>query len=365
MKKSLNLTNIQWALSLNTKNLLPKVLGEYQDNPILASNEDNLMKFLREKKCKNVRERLKNVNTLWNFKSAISELEIAKLLIEKGKMVEILLETYDGMISPPDILAVDSKYEVYIEVTRLTDDSTIEQISNSIDEYLKKENFVYRVTSSLNSEISMPAFGNERDIKKQKTAVGVEEFKDKMRLVNNTNLPVNIETSIGSFKVEKSPYDVGYAGSFELSAILLPYEKIIEKIRKDVIYKSKKRDKWIGEHRNKIFIVVLVFEAFFHYIEYLEPALFGNHTIVLLDYDYKIKNANEKGWKDFLEKMNVLPQLSYLDPKKRGIYFTVKSVKNVSGVLGFLYGRTLVFLPNPFAYEEINEPEFDNYLEFE
>jgi len=365
MEKVSNLKNIQWAFSLNTKNLLPKVLVEYQDNPILASNIDNLFKFLRENNCKNVRERLKNVNTLWNYESALSELDVAKLLIEKGKAVEILPETYEDMISPPDILAVDSKYEVYIEVTRITDDSTIKNISDSIDKFLKKQNYVYRVTVSLNNEISTPAFGNERDIKNQKIVDGIEEFRDKMVSINNSNLPTHIETSIGTFKVEKSPFDMGYTGSFQFSVIFIPDEKIIDKIRKDVIDKSKKRDKWIGEHRNKFFIVALVFEPLFHYIEHLEPALFGNDVICLLDYDYKINNANEKGWKDYLEKKNILTQISYLDPKRRGIYFTVNSVKNVSGVIGLLYGRTPVFLPNPFAYEEINDPKFEYFLDFE
>jgi hypothetical protein len=39
-------------------------------------------------------------------------------------------------------------------------------------------------------------------------------------------------------------------------------------------------------------------------------------------------------------------------------------VKNISGVLGIFRGRNPVFLPNPFAYEEINDPKFAEYLNF-
>ena len=362
MEKVPNLTNIQWALSANTKNLLPKVLNEYQNNLDLSSYIDYLMKFLRENKCKNVRKRLKNVFTLHNFNSALSELEVAKLLIEKGKKVEILPETYEGMISPPDILAIDSKYSVYVEVKRITDDSTIKDISDSIDEFLKKENYVYRVTVSLNSEISIPAFGNERDTKKQKIIDGIKEFKEKVRLINDSNLPTQIETSIGSFKVQKSPFNIGYAGSFQLSAIFVPYDKIIAKIKKDVIDKSEKRDKWKGEHKSKFFVVALVFESPYDNPDYLKTALFGSHIIYDIDYDWKIKDANERGWKEFLEKMNIFPQISYLNPEKRGIYFDVDSVKNVSGVLGIFGVRNRIFLPNPFSYDEINDPKFEDYF---
>ena len=80
-------------------------------------------------------------------------------------------------------------------------------------------------------------------------------------------------------------------------------------------------------------------------------------------YDWKIKDANEKGWKNFLEKMNIIPQISYLDPRRRGIYFNVNSVKNVSGVIGIFRGRNPVFLPNPFAYKEINDPKLVDYLD--
>jgi len=365
MEKGSNLTNIQWALSLNTKNLLPIILAEYQDNPILALNIDNLMKFLRENNCKNVIERLKNINILWNFESALSELEVAKILIEKGKKVEIILENYAGMNRPPDIFAKDTEYEVYVEVTRITDDFTIKDISDSIDKFLKKENYVYRVTVSLNNEISMPAFGNERDIKKQKIIDGIKEFKEKVRMIDDSKLPTQIETSIASFKVQNSPLDIGYAGFLRPSGILVPYDKIIDKIRKDVIDKSEKRDEWINKHRDKYFIVALMFESIYDDPMYLQSALFGNYAIYDIDFDWKIKDANEKGWKNYLEKMKIYPQYTYLDPKRRGIYFNVNSMKNVSGVLGIFRGRNPIFLPNPFAYEEINDPEFEDFLDFE
>jgi len=359
-----NLTNIQWALSLNTKNLLPIVMADYQDNPILALNVDNLMKFLRENNCKNVRERLKDINVLWNFESALSELEVAKLLIEKGKKVEILLENVEVMNRPPDIFARDTEYEVYIEVTRITDDSTIKDISDSIDKFLKKENLVYRVTVSLNNEISVPAFGYERDIKNQKIVDGIKEFKEKVRMIDDSKLPTQIGTIIASFKIQKSPLDKGYTGFFETSGILVPYDKMIDKIKKDVIDKSEKRDEWIDKHRDKYFIVALMFESIYDDPMYLKSALFGNYAIYDIDFDWKIKDANEKGWKNFLEKMEIYPQYTHLDPKRRGIYFNVNSLKNVSGVLGIFRGRNPVFLPNPFAYEEINDPKFEYFLDF-
>jgi len=356
-----NLSNLKWALSKNEKNFLPKLFETYKDDPQYLYSLDRLMAFLKKHGCKNVEDRLRYIKVIRNFESALSELEIAKILIENGKTVEILPETYQGMKRPPDLLANDSNFGAYIEVTRITDDCTIELIISFLNKLIKNRGLPFAIDVSLNEEISVPAFGDERDIKKEKIKMGLCELKDKLQKIENDEIIQNICTSIGVFLVRRSQLELGYVGAFSLGSGF-PVPKIIEKIRKDVINKAEKRTHWKGEHLKKYYVVALDFEHLSFTSEIndaiLKSALFGRYNLCDADIKEMVEEANQKGWRSYLQSLNI----SSFDPRRRGIFFTEEISKNVSGVIGKFRGREIVFIPNPFAYNEINNPKLLNYL---
>jgi hypothetical protein len=188
------------------------------------------------------------------------------------------------------------------------------------------------------------------------------EFENEINKFKNLQIPYNIETSIGTFEIKDSLLNKSFVGFFNTS-FSVPTEIIVDKIKNDVIKKAKKRCGWNDIHKDKMFIIALDFENIVIDSDYLINALIGNFETWILEIDGEISNAYKKGWKNFLENMYVFPSVRFLDTKKRGIYFTNKIVKNVSAVIGmFRANRKPIIIPNPFSYEEINNPKLVDYL---
>ncbi|MGZ7210227.1 MAG: hypothetical protein ACXVHV_10135, partial [Methanobacterium sp.] len=95
-------TSLVWALTFNDK-LKLELFGTYQNNPRYLSYLDNLIFELKKFDCKNIQEKIKDADNLYKFSSTVSELEIANFLVENGKKVQLLPDSYFDSKSP-DIL---------------------------------------------------------------------------------------------------------------------------------------------------------------------------------------------------------------------------------------------------------------------
>lgn len=366
---NLDLSHLKWALATNRHNLKNMVLEVYKDNPEYLTYLDELVYFLRSRNCKNIREKLDDVSQLDKFRSVCSELEIARALVEHGKLVAFLPDNYMNMVSPPDLLVKNGQIEIYVEVKRIKEDGTSNIIFGFLRQFLPEHNYPYIVDIKMNETMSIPAvWWYERQLKKLIVEKSLQEFESQIATVNPRSLPAEIETNIGMFQVRPSPSGRGYPRKLSTSG-MIPWEKLVQKIRDDVVKKAKKRDEWSSEHRAKYYLVALDFEEIWYKKDYLEVALIGNTDTYssplpmskFVETD-EVKVARERGWEAFLHEKHILPRdRTYLDINKRGVFFTEPAVKNVSGVLG-KFRKTFYFVPNPFAFEEINDPRLVSFI---
>ena len=352
---------LQWAFSLNKKNFLKnKLFAENCDNPYYLPSIDKIFKYLKDNGCNNIPKKLQYINIMKNFNSSLSELEIAKELIERGKNVQIILDNDKNFTSEPDLLVRDSKYETYIEITRITYDESIECLAELLEDYIRKLDFPYVVDVDLNRQSSIPAFFEDRKDKRELIQEGFKEFQTKLSDEHNINVGLKIKTRIGCFNFRKSRYAIGYAGIIMSSAYIFnEQDYVIKLIQQQIIKKAKKREVWTDDQKKKQYVVILDFESLSYDPDYLKIALIGNHHRWLYG-NGKIEKAIEKGWTKTLEELEIIPNRC-LDPKRMGIFFTNNSTKNISAVIGKFRSRPLTLIPNPFCADEINDPEY-NFL---
>lgn len=361
---NLTFSNLKWALASNQHNLVDMLFEAYRDNHDYLAYLDELVCFLRRHKCENIRKKLENVGNLFWFQSVCSELEIARALIERGKSVTFLPDDYGDMVSPPDLIAKNDQIEAYVEVKRIIEDEASNTILDFLRKFLRKYSYPYIVDLEMNDTMSIPVTRWQDIDKKEKLAKkALKELESHITKIDPQRLPTEIKTSAGRFKVYTSPSGKGHPGVFRTPVIKIPTDKLVEKIRHDVITKAKKRDRWSNEHRVKYYLVAIDFEQIFYHTDDLDIALIGNTTTYLpplpmpkTPETHELKTAIERGWEDFLREKYVLPRdRTSLDFNKRGIFFTEPVVRNVSGVLG-KFRKALYFVPNPFAFAEINDP---------
>jgi hypothetical protein len=367
---TLRFSDLEWALATNTYNLQDLLFNTYKDKLAYLKYLNDLIRFLREHGCSDIQEKLKHISDLLRFRSIRSELEIAKGLIQRNKSVDLLPENYMGMVSPPDLLAVDDEIEAYIEVKRILEDQTTSAIIEFLRRFLRENNYHYIINVVLNEMMSIPVIKwHERRLKEEVIRKALQEFEAKIKTLDPTSLPAEIETNIGKFEIHPSTSGRGFPGVIRTSFIKLPEKKMIEKIRQDVIEKASKRDKWIDEHQAKIYIVALDFEELAYDKDYLEIALIGHRVYVkpplqapIIYETNEVQHAKELGWEQFLRETCIIPtNRTYLDSNRKGIFFTEPIIKNVSGVIG-KFREELHFVPNPFSFDEINDPRLVNYI---
>ncbi|KXB05807.1 hypothetical protein AKJ52_03015 [candidate division MSBL1 archaeon SCGC-AAA382C18] len=143
-----------------------------------------------------------------------------------------------------------------------------------------------------------------------------------------------------------------------------------EKLENDIIDRAKKRNDWEGKHLEKFYFIGTDFEYWTYNKHTLKSTLFGNTVSVKkplpmqdVEIPSTVKEASKKGWKQLLLKHRLIPNgRSYVNPEKQGIYISRNVMKNVSGVIGSYPTSGFDFFPNPFAEDQINDPNFMNYL---
>jgi hypothetical protein len=363
--------HIEWALQLN-QNMKEILQLTFDQDHGYWTYLDELVGFLRSKNVGAVQEKIADASHLEKFYSTVSELEFARILASKGKGVTLLTDDFFKNRSSPDMLVKDATREAYVEVRRLTEGQAGYLIVDFLESYLNQPDRAYRVDVVLSEELSIPVTKWEERLAREKIAQNIiEQFPAAFEAADLTKLPVSFR--IGGVTFEIRPTNRlrrGYPGFIRTSVFIFPTAIWAEKLAKDVCEKAKKRQAWTGAHLRKYYLVAIDCEEKFLDRDDVDLRLIGSRVtqwgipLPKIELGFDVKQAAQRGWRGFLEKEYIIPSEStYLDPSKKGVFFTAPATKNVSGVMVRFGSRSVYFLPNPFAFDEINDVGIQAYLE--
>jgi len=353
-------SNIGWALSGNAD--ITRILqAKYPPSHGYWTYLEDLVSNLRNANVTGIQEKISDVNNnLRKFRAAISEFEIAKVLVANGKQVQLLPDSFMPGKSP-DMLLKDSSKEYYVEVTQLSDDEAVTIILDGLRAFLDDPSKAYRVDVTLPEDLTLPVVNyRERQIKEDRANKIVAEFKSAFPRLNLANLPVTYRSDGVEFKIVQSGMTKGYPGFIDTSVIVVPSHKYVERIRYLVTKKAEKRLDWTGDHLKKPYLVAIDCEQVFLFEEDCYQALLGSRTTYHDEPLVLVNQAAGKGWKDYLVNVHFIPADRTMFTSY-GIYLTRSICQNVSGVL-VRRDRHHWFIPNPFAYDEINDPSLADFI---
>jgi hypothetical protein len=355
---------LSWAFELNPS-LYDLLLSAHQTAPAYLRLLDGLARTLRQRNVKGVQMKILDIgpNNLSKMRSTVSELRVAELLALNGKDIELLPDDY-LLGKSPDILARDSLGEHYVEVARFSDDEIIEHMLGKVTEILERITAAYRVDIFLSSDLSKPAVEHQERRKKEGIAESVlAKFGEVLAGYEDFSATKGISVEGVEFQISKSPIEKGFVGTVSIKEMVLQSGQFSDRIRflvSDPKYgKAIKRESWKGTDRSKYYIIAIVVEQPFFDIESAITPLLGfrNHYTFKapkVDIHPLVKEASTRGWTPFLEEVHLIPRGETIFTSY-GAFLEDAICNNVSAVLVLAENRS-VWLPNPFASGEINNP---------
>jgi hypothetical protein len=216
--------NLVWALTFNDR-LKLELFETYQNNPRYLSYLDNLIFKLKKFDCEKIQEKINDADNLYKFYSTVSELEIAKVLVESGKKVQLLPDDYFDSKSP-DILCKGDDFDAYIEVTRFGESESSYNVIDFLRCFLK--DLPYRVDVKLKYELSLPARDYEkRAIQEGIVKISLDQFAEFLRVNNISKFPLKIKTDGIIFEIYQTDSGKGYPGIAKTDVIKIK-DKVLE-----------------------------------------------------------------------------------------------------------------------------------------
>lgn len=365
-----------------------KVFEAYKDRPDELEEAEDLISDLERLGCKEIEKKL-NEKEADNFDSTVSELKVAKVLLDNKHNVEFLSEkdpcfkkrkgqTYKS----PDIICKDNDSTTCVEVVRLNDSSRkdiVDLIQDQVGDFVRC--LPYRIDVHLKEELSLPKIKKE-DKNKQKQSVldSLEIFKKSFSEDMQPQVPLNLPNDAGDFTfvLKKNALEQGYlciiSICFDIPAELIKY---LEKY--DIDKKDKAHDFPI-EQRNNPFIIAIdlrMWEIKDEDIHSLLYGLVGLHPRGMKKYWEevmaevhsrdsweKIKRAQSNGWDSFLREKFLIPNnetLLCINKDNEGKFVSDK-MEDISAILVIDHNNKCFFYPNPFCRDEINNPKIVNFI---
>jgi hypothetical protein len=349
--------SISWALQKNP-NILPILLTKYPYGHTYWNYLDGLVSSLLNAQCKGIQEKFADVDNSNKFESACSELEIARLLIAKGKQVQLLPDSY--MVGPsPDLLATDPNGQAYVEVTRFNEDELVEIIIEDLRQFLRQQPTPYQVDVSIPDDLSVPATGYRlMQAKKDRAKDAMDKFKQ--TFTSSGTPPSEIIAEDITFTVTKSTRKQGGPGFINSAVIIVPSHQYVDRIRYLVTWKARKRESWTGDHLKKWYFIAI--DTKHVYLEEDDPikAVLGYTVTERIFPEPEVNEAARKGWGSFLEQVHLIPKdRTYF--ASRGVFLSNPICKNVNGLI-VRKDQNAWFVPNPFAADEINDSRLATYI---
>jgi len=348
------------------------VLARYPRGHSYWKYLDGLVASLISKKCDGIQDKMKDVgkNNMLKFESTISELRVALLLARSGKSVRLLSDDYLPGKSP-DIHAIDSLGNYYVEVVRFSDDETIETIFEQVGAILSSLPSPYRIDVSLSAVLSSPAVDHQE--RRAKTAK-IENIMSSLKLALGSGilpvLPASIHIEGVEFSISRSPIEVGFVGTINSGPVVLPRGGFSSRIRYLVadprFGKAWKRETWKGKHLSYYYLIAIDVDQSFFEDESALEALLGQRAGYTFEapktpVNPKVNKAASKNWTNYLERVHLLPRGRTIFTSY-GIYLTDPICENVSGVLLAMKSERTLFIPNPFAQDSINNSKLVDFI---
>lgn len=319
---------------------------------------DDLVSDLVKAKCRGIQEKITDVDSSNKFESVHSELEIARLLSAKGKKVEVLADSYFAGPSP-DLLALDSNGEAYVEVTRFNEDELVTIILDELRRFLHSQPTPYQVDVNIPDELSLPATGyRSMQARKDEAKLVMEKFRQEFSA--SSTPPSEIVAEEVTFTLSKSASGKSGPRLINSAVIVVPSHQYVSRIRYLVTWKAAKRESWTEDHLKKPYFIAIDTEQAYLEQDDVISAVLGHriteHTIPLPE----VQNATKKGWQPFLEQMHLISKdRTYFGSK--GVFLSDPICKNVSGLIVKKHSDVW-YVPNPFAADEINDSRLATYL---
>ena len=326
---------------LKSRDVKVKILNMYKDRQDELLEAETLISDIGRLGCRGLEVKLNNV-TAENFDSTVSELRVAKILLNNKHEVELLSEkaprfkkSRGETYKSPDIVCIDNDSMTCIEVTRLNNKTEFNDLipdtsllsldytdvlTSALIKIIENENIV----GVLSNWVEVPATGLMERVEEEKIndKNKVKDFPSDL-IKNSFIIAIDMhEWGIKGDDIRKKLY--GNICRFYSNTMGTP----------DDAYKKLKKEDW-----EKVITEVHIRDSW-----------------------QKIEKARNNGWESVLIEYYLIPNsLNNFYINEEGI-FVLGKLDDVSAILIIDHNCKCFFYPNPFCRDEINNPKIINFV---
>lgn len=325
---------------------------------------DELFEELSRSSCKGIQVKVNETSDLFRFQALVSELEFARYFLRNKMQVMFLPNDVFQGRRAPDMIVSDNSKEYFVEVKNIQLDDEAWNFGTKVAQILNGLGMSFMVVIKSSNVLATPAYRYQtKDQKEQSCEASLEEFKEKLKTISLDSSIASIETTIAKIELHQTDKGKSYLGISTMQEAISEPPEYKERIRYDIIQKSKKREDWLGDELTRFYILAIDDNSMFFPADAYNVELFGHATFYVsplpvpeIKLDTNIHYALKHGWKEYLVKMCVLRNdRSVIPENKRGMLFTEPAMKNVTAIL-VKHRRKFLLFANPFADEKINNP---------
>jgi hypothetical protein len=364
-------------------------LQKFQEKNEYLSILDNLVSFFIHSHRDMLIVKIKETNSLKKFNSLISELNTAKIFVQKGCSINFLSDDYFENASP-DILCRCSDFSFYVEVTQLSDSEPTLKIIEELRELLRDRPFVARI--EFTDFLSQPCFsGAERREQDKILENSMAQFRKDLKSLSPESQDHEIITEGIKFSLTYTGKRPGIVGSFS-SSYMFPEDLFEKYATYRLLEKAEKRESFKGSEKNYPYILAFASEIISIDEIDFKDLLYGCTTeifaiqsndpeevlqsTILRDNDWQkiigekskhiprwqeIEAAANSGWNDFLTRIHYIP-INFIYLTKEGLFLSEPLMKNVSGILLIRKSTEYHFYLNPFCEQVISLVNHQQYF---
>jgi hypothetical protein len=363
-----NYPNLRWALSMNAT-VGERIPADFGDKPAYLAGLEELFGELRGRSLVRIPEKLKPVEDMFRFSSAVAELEMARYLAARGKDVDILP---GGKLSA-GISWMDMGGKGYLEMFRAINNEPVYHMLNHLRGFLGDT--PYRVDVKFNDALSRPP-QDYHDRKRQMEILegSMEEFGKAFAGLSAT--PASVRTAGVVYDIRSTESGQGYCGLIDSWPIDVPEGTVRAQISQRLVEKAKNGRTWMDAHPDNAYVIAVDVTEWPVDVMAVDRLVYGERVkiesmddITFRDKQWRsilenkqncipgwhmIESAARSGWKAMLMEKAIIP-MGYEYLVKGGLFISEKEMKNVTGVLLRTRGG-MNYLPNPFASGKMNRP---------
>jgi hypothetical protein len=328
---------------------------------------DQLFNDLVKSDCTGINEKVGEVADLLRFEGLIGELEFARYFLNKKWRVNLLPSNFFEGRKSPDMSVTSDKREYFVEVKNIQLDDEEHAFGTEVAKFLNSQGKAFVVVVKSSSALCKPAYKyQDLDKKEAASSAALEEFKTKFTQCPATHEKMTINTSAADIELYPTKKGESYLGITTMQEAIGEPQEYSERIKYDIHQKSLKRDGWVGNEREKPYIVAIKddYSMFFSDGDRYNQDLFGTATYFCSPLPVPeptltntIEHSLSLGWKQYLiEKCLLRNGRSVIVDNQRGLFYNDPKLRNVTAVIA--KHQTMYYLfANPFAEDQINSPD--------